>query len=211
MTLTITLIIIIITVLISIAAFSNQKITEDLLFWPAYMDERKQYYRFFTYGFIHADYMHLAFNMISFWSFGTALERSLFPYLFEDKAKIVFIGLYVLAIVFSTLPDYFRNRKNFSYRALGASGAVSAVIFASITLEPMSEISMFFLPRIPGYIFAIIFLALSTYLAKRGRDNIGHGAHITGAIFGMLYTIIMAKVLANYDAVQQFIQAIRGQ
>jgi membrane associated rhomboid family serine protease len=207
----ITLTIIIITCLVSIAALGNQKIQEDLIFWPAAMKTPNQYYRFFTYGLIHADYLHLGFNMISLWSFGEFVEKRLFIYLFEDKGKLLYILLYLLAIIVSTLPDYFRNRNNYGYRALGASGAVSAVIFAGITLEPMIPIRFFFIPiDIPGYLFALIFLGLSTYLAKRGRDNIGHGAHITGAVFGLVYTIVVAKVFADYDAVGAFLRALRG-
>lgn len=208
----ITLTIVIITCLVSLAAFGNQRIQEDFIFWPAAMKRGGQLYRFFTYGLIHADYLHLAFNMISLWSFGQFVEKVVFSELFEEKAKLLYILLYVLAIIISTLPDYFKYRNNYSYRALGASGAVSAVIFAGIALEPKLPIRMFFIPvDIPGYLFAIIFLALSTYLARRGRDNIGHGAHITGAVFGLLYTIIAGKLVANYDVVQAFLQALQNR
>lgn len=208
----ITLTIIIITCLVSLAAFGNLRIQEDLIFWPAAMKDGRQYHRFFTYGLIHADYLHLGFNMISLWSFGQFVEKQLFTYYFEGQGKVLYIVLYVLAIIISALPDYFKHRGNYAYRALGASGAVSAVIFAGIMLEPTLPIGFFFIPvSIPGYLFAIIFLALSTYLAKRGRDNIGHGAHITGAIFGLAYTIIVAKLVANFDAVQAFFQAIQGK
>ena len=210
MVFSITLIIVIITVLVSLAAFGNNRIQEDLIFWPAAMKTPNQYYRFFTYGLIHADYIHLAFNMISFWSFGQFVEQQSYMSLFEEKGKLLYVLLYVLAIIVSTLPDYFMNRNNYTYRALGASGAVSAVIFAGITLEPMLPIRFFFIPvNIPGYLFAIIFLGLSTYLARRKQDNIGHGAHITGAVFGMVYTIIVAKLVANFDAVQAFFEALQ--
>jgi membrane associated rhomboid family serine protease len=206
----VTLTIIIITCLVSLAAFGNLKIQEDLIFWPATMQRGGQLYRFFTYGLIHADYVHLAFNMISFWSFGEFVEKYLFHDVFEEKSKLVFIVLYVSAIIISALPDFFKNRNNYAYRALGASGAVSAVIFAGIALQPKLPINMFFIPiPIPGYLFAILFVALSTYLARRGRDNIGHGAHVTGAVFGLVYTIIVAKVVANYDAVQAFMDAFQ--
>ncbi len=214
--LTITLTIIIVTCLVSVAAFSNQKVTDDLIFWPAAMNTPRQSYRFFTYGFIHADYMHLAFNMISLWSFGQFLEQYFNVYttyatIFLEKGKFVYIALYVLAIIVSVIPDYFKNRSNYAYRALGASGAVSAVIFASIALEPTIPLRFFFIPfDIPGWIFGLAFLVLSTYLAKRGKDNIGHGAHITGAIFGLVYTIIVCKVFADYDVVTNLIRAIKG-
>ena len=206
----ITLTIIIITCLVSLAAFGNLRIQEDLIFWPAAMKNGKQYHRFFTYGLIHADYLHLGFNMISFWSFGQFVEKTLFTHYFEENGKLLFIILYVLAIIVSALPDYFRHRNNYAYRALGASGAVSAVIFAGIMLHPTLPIGFFFIPvSIPGYLFAIIFLALSTYLARRGSDNIGHGAHITGAIFGLIYIIVVARLVGGFDAVQAFIEAIQ--
>jgi membrane associated rhomboid family serine protease len=209
--LSITLTIIIITALVSIAAFGNQKIQEDLIFWPAAMRRGGQLHRFFTYGLIHADYMHLGFNMISLWSFGEFIEKTLFPVFFEGRGKILYIVLYVLAIIVSALPDYFRNRNNYAYRALGASGAVSAVIFAGIMLYPTIPIRFFFIPiDIPGYIFGIAFLGLSTYLAKRGRDNIGHGAHITGAVFGLVYVIVVARLVGGFDAVGAFFRQIQG-
>ena len=210
--LSITLTIIIITALVSIAAFSNQKIQEDLIFWPAAMRRGGGLHRFFTYGLIHADYLHLGFNMISLWSFGEYVEKILFSAIFEEKGKLLYILLYILAIIVSALPDYFKNKDNYAYRALGASGAVSAVIFAGIMLHPTIPIRFFFIPiDIPGYLFALIFLGLSTYLAKRGRDNIGHGAHITGAIFGLVYVIVASKFVADFDAVGAFIREIQGK
>lgn len=211
----ITLCIIIITCLISFPAFSREKIKEDLLFWPAEIQSRNQYYRFITGGFVHGDLMHLAFNMISLLSFGEYLESTyLFssPALFGSNGKLVYIGLYALGLIFSVLPDYFQYRNNFSYRALGASGAVSAVIFATIILQPSMPLRLLFIPiDIPGYIFGFIFLALSAYLAKRGGDNIGHRAHFSGAIFGVLFTIVAGKLLANYDVIGSFTEAIKAR
>lgn len=210
----ITLSIVIITAIISFTAFSNEKIKEDLLFWPAEIDSRKQYYRFITCGLVHGDLMHLAFNMISLLSFGEFLEISMFshPNLFGHSGKIVYLSLYVLALVVSVIPDYFQYRHNYSYRALGASGAVSAVIFATILLNPATPIRLMFIPiDIPGYIFGFIFLGLSAYLARRGRDNIGHRAHFSGAIFGVLFTIVVCKWLANYDVLKAFVEAIKSR
>lgn len=209
----ITLSIVILTIAISVSAFSKEKIKEDLLFWPAMIDSQKQYYRFFTNGFVHADVMHLAFNMLALWSFGEYVERYLYsnPMLFGSKAKLVYLGLYLIGLIVSVLPDYFQYRNNYAYRALGASGAVSAVIFSFIMLDPAQKISVFFLPGMPGYIFGVIFLALSAFLAKRGGGNIGHRAHFSGAIFGVLYTIIMAKLIANIDIIPAFIETIKSR
>jgi membrane associated rhomboid family serine protease len=209
----ITLSIIIITAITSFIAFNNEKLKEDLLFWPAEIKSRRQYYRFITCGFVHGDLMHLAFNMISFLSFGEYLEQGLFshPALFGSNGKFVFLALYVLALVVSVIPDYFKYKDDFSYRALGASGAVSAVIFAFIMIEPMRELRVFFAIPIKGYLFGILFLAISVYLSRRGGDNIGHRAHFSGAIFGILFTVIAAKLLANYDILGAFAQAIRDR
>jgi membrane associated rhomboid family serine protease len=186
----------------------------DLLFWPAEIDSRKQYYRFFTCGLVHADYMHLAFNMWALYTFGRYVEQYLFshPALFGASGKIFFLVLYLSSIIISAVPDYYKNRDNFGYRALGASGAVSAVIFAGIMLQPNLPISILFIPYgIPGYIFGILFLALSAYLAKKGGTNIGHGAHFTGAVYGLVFTIVTAKLFADFDAVKAFLGAILNQ
>ena len=145
--LNITVSIVIITVLISIAAFSNQKVQNDLIFHPAVIKSKNQFYRFFTYGFIHADIIHLAFNMISLWSFGKLLETDAgdvfktYKSLFGDKGGLMYIALYVLGIIVSVIPDYLKHKNNYAYRALGASGAVSAVIFAAIALERFAFLS----------------------------------------------------------------------
>ncbi len=209
----ITLTIIIITAVTSFIAFNNEPLKENLLFWPAEIKSRNQYYRFITCGFVHADVMHLAFNMISFLSFGEYLEQGLFshPSLFGPNGKFVFLALYVLALVVSVIPDYFKYRDNFAYRALGASGAVSAVIFSFIMIEPMRELRVFFAIPMKGYVFGILFLAISIYLSRRGGDNIGHRAHFSGAIFGVLFTIIAAKLLANYDVLAAFADALKAR
>lgn len=206
----ITIIIIAITCVVSFAALNSAKLTNDLIFWPAEVEGSKQYYRFLSYGLIHADFIHLFFNMFALYSFGEYLEKGLFssPDLFGQQGRLAYIILYISAIVASAIPDYFIHRNNPTYRALGASGAVSAVVFAGIMLEPKIGISIYFLPAIPGYIFGVLFLGLSAYLAKKGTDNIGHGAHFTGAIYGLLFTIITTKVFANFDAVKAFLDAI---
>jgi membrane associated rhomboid family serine protease len=205
-----TLTIIIITALASFAAFENRKTQDDLIFWPAVINSRRQYYRFLTYGFIHANYGHLIFNMLTLWFIGQSLEvgavnRQTYDSVFEGQAKMYYALLYFTGLIVSTVPDYFRNRDNFAYRALGASGAVSAVVFASIALAPKQKLIFFpFVFGIPGYLFAVVYLALSAYMARRGGDNIGHGVHITGGIYGLVFTIVAAKLAAGFDVFQAF-------
>jgi membrane associated rhomboid family serine protease len=205
---TVTLSIIVVTCLVSIAAFGNYKIREDLLFWPAAM-KGKQLHRFLTHGFVHGDYLHLAFNMITLWSFGRSLE-GWFLMMYDQQGKLLYILLYILGIIVSSLPDYFKHRDHSGYRALGASGAVMAVIFVNIILDPLSKLSLFFIPvRIPAFIMGILFLVISVYLARRGRDNIGHSAHITGAIFGVIYIVVVAKLMTNLDVLQLFFRRLQ--
>ena len=204
----ITFLIIIITCAISIPAFSKEQLKEDLLFWPYMIKGHGQYYRFITNGVLHADFMHLIFNMVSFYSFGTALEEYLYKAVFGDLARALFAVLYLTAIVFAVIPDFFKYQNKSYYRSLGASGAVSAVIFAAITIQPKMPIQFFFIPfKIPGYIFGICFLALSASLAKKGGGNIGHNAHFWGGVYGIFFTYITVKLIANIDLVQYFINS----
>lgn len=130
---TITIAIIILTCVISFTAFSNEKVTDDLIFYPPAVTNRNQWYRFITCGFIHADFMHLFFNMYSFYLFGNLLERVFNdPVLFGEQGKLFFILLYISALFVCLLPTYLKHKDDYHYRSLGASGAVSAVIFAGI-------------------------------------------------------------------------------
>jgi len=196
---------------VSFIAFGNERLKNDLLFWPAEVDDRRQFYRFLTYGFVHGDIMHLGFNMISLYSFGLFVEKYLFTqsHLFGHSGATMYILLYFLGLIVSAIPDYFYYKNYSGYRALGASGAVCAVIFSGIMLYPKLPIGIIFLPfEIPGYIFGVIFIGISIWLGRRGGDNIGHRAHISGAIFGILFTIIAAKAFSGFDVVKSFLDQV---
>ena len=205
----ITFLIIAITSIVSILAFSRDQLKEDLLFWPFMIKREGQYYRIITDGALHADTMHLIFNMVSFYSFGIALEEYFFPVLFGELARAIFALLYVLGIIASVIPDLIKHRDHSYYRSLGASGAVSAVVFSAITIQPKMPIQFFFIPfPIPGYIFGLAFLVLSATLAKKGGGNIGHNAHFWGSIFGIVFTYAAARLLSGVDLIQQFVAAV---
>ncbi len=208
MQITITLVIIGLTCLVSFPAFKNDKLKDDLLFWPYYIKRKNQYYRFLTAGFLHADTTHLLFNMISLYSFGNAIEVFIFKTYFGPNTSILYIVLYLTAIIIASIPDFFKHQNNFEYRALGASGAVSAIVFAAITIDPAQKLYLFFALPIPGYIFGLAFLALSAYLAKRGGDNIGHNAHFWGAVYGVFFTYIAGKAFANFDFFKNFVEKV---
>lgn len=213
MQLSITLIIIIITALISFSAFSNQKIINDLIFYPPSITEQNQWYRFFTCGLIHADFGHLFFNMFSLYLFGEFVEKSFAsPVLFGEKGRWIYLAMYVLALFVCLLPTFIKHKKDYYYRSLGASGAVSAVIFAGILFAPTAKIGFFFIPPvIPGYIFGPLYLIGSTYLEKQASDNVNHSAHIWGALFGIVFIVIMAAVLKTpYQPIDMFVFQIRS-
>lgn len=206
----ITFIIIIATVIVSVIAFKNEEVMENLIFYPPAVTDRNQFYRFITSGFIHADVAHLAFNMISFFLFSNALVEPAFMEFFGDYGRAMLLLMYLLALIVALLPTYFKNKNNENYRSLGASGAVSAVVFAGIMISPLSQLGFFIIPPIiPGFIFGPLYLVLSFYMDKRGGDNINHSAHIWGALFGVIFMIVATKLYSDYDIVTQFIEDIK--
>jgi membrane associated rhomboid family serine protease len=206
---TLTISIILLTSLISFTAFSNQKVLDDLIFYPPAITNRNQWYRFITSGLIHADIMHLLFNMYSFYLFGDLVEKT-FVQIFGESGKIIYIILYVVSLIVCLLPTYFQNQNNYHYRSLGASGAVSAVIFAGIFLYPTMGMGIFPIPfHIPGFVFGPLYLILSAYLAKKGHGNINHSAHIWGAIFGIVFVVITTSFMTKFNALENFFNAIQ--
>lgn len=204
----ITLVIVIITVLISIRGFSSQQTIDDLIFYPPVISGRNQYYRFITHGLIHADVIHLAFNMLALYSFGEGLEKVMgFSCLFGDYGRLVFLLLYFTSLIVASLPDYIKYKDSYHFKSLGASGAVSAVIFSMLVFFPQTPIGFFFIPiPIPGYIFAVLYLAVSVYLDKRGGGNINHSAHFWGAAYGVVFTLVACTIAANsFDVYKNFI------
>lgn len=204
----ITTIVIVITTIISIAGFSNAKIIDNLIFYPPAVSQRNQWYRFITCGLIHADYSHLIFNMLSLYFFGPFVEDA-FNGIFLENGEWYYIALYVTSLVVSLLPTYIKNKDNYAYRSLGASGAVSAVIFAGLMIAPQTEVMLFFIPiPIPGFIFAPLYLIVSALLERKGGSNINHSAHIFGALYGLAFVIIAGR-LAGFDALTFFVQNVK--
>jgi len=181
-------IIVAVTVLISWLAFNNPRLAERLILWPPAIDRGRQYDRLVTHGFIHADWMHLLFNMVTLWSFGGSMET----FYVERIGHIGYLAFYLSAIVVAILPTYLRHRHDAGYRSLGASGAVSAVLFAFILLAPWSPIYIFLIPvGIPAFLFAAIYVGYSIWMDKRGGDNINHSAHLYGAAYGIIFTLVV--------------------
>ncbi|MBU6198411.1 MAG: rhomboid family intramembrane serine protease [Xanthomonadaceae bacterium] len=181
-----TLVIIAVTCIVSIMAFSNAELVRQLILWPPAISRDKQYYRLVSYGLIHADPMHLFFNMFTLYFFGRMMEQLYNAVL----GPFGFVLFYAGALVASILPTYLRNRGNSRYHSLGASGAVSATLFAFILLQPWAKILVFVVPM-PAILFAVLYVVYEFWLERQGADNVNHNAHLWGAAYGVLFTIIM--------------------
>jgi membrane associated rhomboid family serine protease len=206
----ITIAIIVLTSIVSFTAFSNQKITADLIFHPPSIKNRNQWYRFLSCALIHGDFIHLLFNMITFYSLGTLVENY-FNDIFGNKGSVLYLALYIVSQVICLVPTYIKHKDDYAYRSLGASGAVSAVVFAGILLSPLSKLSFFLLPiGIPAFIVGIIFLAVSFYFDRKGGGgNYNHSAHLWGAIAGIVLMLVFCYAY-GFDAVGNFLYQVRS-
>lgn len=178
------------TVLVSYMSFQNASLMEKLRFNAAKIIQNKEYYRLVTHAFIHVSWSHLMVNMLVLYFFGPAIESYL-DYYFGIKANLFFILLYFGGILASNIQSLIKHRHNYYYNAVGASGAVSAVLFAFIFFDPLQKILIFFVLPVPGILFAVIYLAYSYQMSKRDNGNIAHDAHFLGALFGFLFPILL--------------------
>ncbi len=204
MTISITVIIIVLTVAISYWALTNRDIFDKLSLMPYRTVHKKEYYRIFTHAFLHADYLHLGVNMFVLYSFGSFVE-SVFSQIQEQgmigSAIVSFLTLYIGGIVIATLTTIQKQKDNPYYISIGASGAVSAVVFASIFFAPLQMLSLFFIIPIPAIVFGVLYLVYSSYMSKKSNDNINHDAHFAGAVFGFVFPMLInPKLLAIFLA-----------
>lgn len=198
----VTLALIAVTVIVSWQAWQQPRLLERLILWPPAIDRQRQYDRLLTHGFIHADWGHLLFNMITLYSFGSAMER----YFTDRITAIGYLLFYLSAIVMAILPTYMRHKHDAHYRSLGASGAVSAVLFAFILLAPWSSIYVFLIPiGIPAIVYAVLYVAYSIWMDRRGGDNINHSAHLWGGLYGVMFTLLQDPGQAG-----RFLQRLAG-
>jgi membrane associated rhomboid family serine protease len=188
--LTITNGIIIITVLSSWYAFSKPDMLNRLMLNPYRIEKNREYYRFITSGLIHANFSHLLWNMFSLYFFGTVVEQY-FAYIFGTAGPYYLIIFYILAVIVSDLPTYFKNRHNPGYNSLGASGGVAAIIFSSVLFQPTANICFYFVICLPGFILAIGYLMWSYFNGRKSDDSVNHEAHLYGAVFGFVFCAIL--------------------
>ena len=192
-----TLLLVGVTVALSWYCFERPRLLDRLLLWPPAIQRQHQYDRFVTHGFVHADWQHLLFNMVTLYFFGREVERLFMPYI----GSIGFVLFYLSAIVVAMLPTYLRHRHDPQYRSLGASGAVSAVLFVFILAAPWSLIFVFVLP-VPAILYAVFYVGYSIWMDRQGNDNVNHSAHLWGAGYGLLFTLMMEPRVWNHFLTQ---------
>lgn len=187
-----TIILIAVTCVVSFLGFGNPQLIDKMIFWSPAV-KRGQYYRFLSHALIHADGAHLLFNMVTLYFFGQAMEN-----LYEKLlGPLGFALFYAGAVVVGMVPSYLANRDNPAYRSLGASGGVSAVLFAFILVNPWATILVWFLP-VPAILYAVAYVVYSIYMDRQRSDNINHSAHLWGAAYGVIFTVLAAPRVVGY-------------
>lgn len=197
MTLSITLVLILITAASSYYAINNPVYMERCMFTPYKIKRSGQWDRFITSGFIHKDYIHLFFNMFTFYFFGGVVEQVLAFKFGLVLGGVVYVLFYLLGIIIADIPTYLKNQDNSYYRALGASGGTAATVFASIIILPLSDICLFGILCLPGFILGVLFLLYSYFKGKNQADSINHDAHLYGAIFGIVFILVISPESAT--------------
>ena len=184
---------IIANVIFSFIGFSNPAMVDKTIMWPYRVAREKQYVRFITSGFLHADMMHLIFNMFTLYFFGRNIEI-IFSVL-GLGGNIAYLSLYFLALIVSDIPSYIKHKDDYNYRSLGASGAVAAVIFATIVFSPWSSIYLYGAVKISAAVYAVLYIVYCVYMGKKGGGHINHDAHLWGSLFGLVFTLILIAAL----------------
>ena len=197
--------IIIVTIICSLIGFYNPTFFQKNMFSPSavYQNPKKQWQRFFTAGFLHADFMHLILNMYVFFSFGSALH-SYFDFLFEKWGNLIFVTLYISSIAVAHIPTYLKQKNNFGYASIGASGAVAAILYATILISPASTLAVMGIPM-PAIVFGVIYLSAEFFMGRKNNDNINHDAHFWGALYGFIFTAICKP-----DLLISFVESIKA-
>lgn len=204
-----TIVFIIITTLVSVVAFGNDQVFSKMKFNPYQVYHRKEYYRLLSHGFVHADWLHLIVNMFVLYSFGSAVENyfdQLEAAEMMKYGKAWYTFMYLAAIIFSSVTTLKKYKDNPLYNSVGASGAVSAILFCSIFFNPWAKLGLYFVIPMPAIIFGVGYLIYSQYMSRRNMDNVNHDAHFIGAVFGFLFPLLI-----KFSFINIFINQLLGR
>lgn len=196
----VSLAILVITIIISVLGFNNPELQAKLLHNPFLANKNKQYYRLLSSGFIHNGLSHLGFNMLTFFFFGGVVEQVYVAKYGDVFGSVIFLVVYLVAIVLSDLSSFFKYKDMPAYSSLGASGGVSAIVFASILFQPTADLRLLLIPiPIPAFILGTLYIVYSYYQSKNSSDNINHSAHLYGAIVGFVVSaVLIPEAIPNF-------------
>lgn len=203
----VTLLIIIITCIVSFICFENRALFEKLKHHPVSEANNGEWYRLISSGFLHADYFHLGINMYVLYGFGSFVESEYLHNFGETSGRFIYLILYLVMIILADIPSFIKHKNNYGYSAIGASGAVSGILFIFILLRPWATLKLYFAIPIPAIVFGVLYLLYSSWASKNARDNIGHDAHFYGAVAGMvLSAILLPGTLGSFF--EQFVSGL---
>ncbi len=189
----------------TIEALRNPAVLNNFIFNPYATWHRKQWHRLVTSGLIHVNWWHLLINMFVLYFFGTNVEKLFIAMWGLAKGELLFFLFYFSAVAVANIPDLFKYRDQPYYNALGASGAVSAMVFANILIDPWAKFFIFPIPiPIPAIIFGIFYLLYESSMARRGMDGVGHNAHFWGAVYGLVFPVILQPALLGHFITELF-------
>jgi membrane associated rhomboid family serine protease len=193
------------TIVFSLIGFRDRAFLTKYMFNPWRVhNNKKEWYTVLTHAFLHADYSHLLFNMFALYCIGLPLEQHIFPIFFPEHARYFYLLLYFGGILVSSVPAYEKHKNDISYSAVGASGAIFAVLFSFILITPTAMMEIMFLPiPIPAFVLGILYLIAEWYMSRRGNSKIGHDAHFWGGIFGIVFTTAL-----HYEFIPRFYHQI---
>ncbi len=188
MSISVTIILIIINLIVTLAGFNQSGFLDKYCTWPYHIKRGKEYYRLITGGFLHVSWMHFGVNMFVFWQFGTIVEN-FYIQIFGTFGPALYAIMYLSTIVLANIPGLLNKKDNPSFRAVGASGGVSGILFIYILFAPWNMLYLYAILPIPGIVAGIAYLIYSSYASKNSDDNIDHSAHFWGALAGVVITI----------------------
>jgi membrane associated rhomboid family serine protease len=189
----VTIALIVANVIFSLIGFSNAAMVDKTIMWPYRVARENQYLRFITSGFLHADWMHLIFNMFTLFFFGMGLENYFKFYNLGGNAS--YLAVYFLGLIVSDIPSYIKHKDDYNYRSLGASGAIAAVVFAMIIFDPWGQVRLYGAIKMSFLLFAVLYIIYCVLMSKRGGDNVNHDAHLWGALFGLVFSLVLVAYL----------------
>ncbi len=184
--------------IVSYFSFTNRELFGKLLFNPYVIAREKEFYRFISSAWLHADMMHLFINLYVLYSFGNYLGY-ITKIWFGNIGSFYYLFIFMGSVIIGHIPSYIKHKDYYGFSSVGASGGVSGVLFACILIDPLMELRLFFAIPINSLIFGILYLAYTYYMSKKGQDNINHDAHLWGALGGIgLLVAIKPQVINSF-------------